>query len=54
MSASVDGSIQVSHVKGNTQAVCGFEKNGAPAYEYGFQSGTRPARTSRAAQSVQG
>jgi hypothetical protein len=54
VSAHVGGSAHASHVSGNRQAVCGFEKNGAPAYAYGFQSGARPARTSRAAQSVHG
>ncbi len=54
VSAHVGGSAHASHVSGNTQAVCGFEKNGAPAYAYGFQSGTRPARTSWAAHSVHG
>ena len=54
VSAHVGGSAHASHVSGNRHAVCGLEKNGAPAYAYGFQSGARPARTSRAAQSVHG
>src|SRR2546422_11752065 len=54
VSAHVGGSAHASHVSGNTQAVCGFEKNGAPAYAYGFQSGRRPARTSGGAPSVHG
>ena len=29
--ASVGGSAHASHVSGNTHAVCGLEKNGAPA-----------------------
>ena len=54
VSASVGGNAHPSHVSGNRHAVCGLEQNGAPAYAYGFQSGGRPARTSRAAQSVHG
>src|SRR5438552_19190249 len=54
VSAHVGGSAHASHVSGNRHAVCGFEKNGAPAYAYGFQSGARPARTSRADQSTHG
>src|SRR2546427_2738341 len=54
VSAHVGGSAHASHVSGNTQAVCGFEKKGAPAYAYGVQSGRAPGRASGGGPRVHG
>jgi len=43
VSAGAAGRIHASHVNGNSNAVCGLARNGAPAYAFGTQRGTRPA-----------